>query len=156
MIPAILASKWHHRYLERVWRRNPTALNRSRLTRQTHLWNRQMSKANSAHYSDIIAEHSGDYGSLWKAFYKILHCCPKINQSINQTSIVPISLAKPGSVARQPNHKCIFLTIPLLSLQQTHSARFSWIKSLSFTLPSPLLHTHVCWTLQIPGRFYRI
>ena len=48
MTPAILASKRYRRYLERVWRRNPTALNRSRLTRQTHLWNRQMSKAKSA------------------------------------------------------------------------------------------------------------
>ena len=79
MTPAILASKRYRRYLERVWRRNPTALNRSRLTRQTHLCNRQMSKAKSAHYSKIIAEHSGDYGSLWKAFNKILHRCPKIH-----------------------------------------------------------------------------
>ena len=79
MTPSILASKRYHRYLERVRRRNPTALNRSRLTRQTHLCNRQMSKAKSAHYSEIIAEHSGDYGSLWKAFYKILHRCPIIH-----------------------------------------------------------------------------
>ena len=33
----------------------------------------------SANYSSIIAEHSGDYGSLWKAFNKILHRCPKIH-----------------------------------------------------------------------------
>ena len=59
---------------------NPgTALNRSRLTRQTYLCNRQMSKAKSAHYSKSIAENSGDYGSLWKAFNKILHRCPKIH-----------------------------------------------------------------------------
>ena len=56
-----------------------TALNRSRLTRQTHICNRQMSKEKSAHYSKGIAEHFGDYGSLWKAFNKILHCCPKIH-----------------------------------------------------------------------------
>ena len=76
MTPAILASKRYRRYLERVWRRNPTALNKSRQTRQTHLCNRQMSKAKSAHYSKIIVEHSGDYGSLWKAFNKILHRFP--------------------------------------------------------------------------------
>ena len=64
-------------HLELVWRRNPTALNRSRLTRQTHRCNRQMSKAKSAHYSKSIAQHSGDYGSLWKAFNKILHRCSK-------------------------------------------------------------------------------
>ena len=79
MTPVILASKRHRRYLERVWRSNPTALNRSRLNRQTHLCNRQMSKAKSAHYSIIIAEHSGDHGSLWKAFNKTLHRCPKIH-----------------------------------------------------------------------------
>ena len=41
MTPTILASKRYHRYLERVWRKNPMVLNRSRLTRQTHLSNRQ-------------------------------------------------------------------------------------------------------------------
>ena len=79
MTPAILASKRHCRYLERVWHRNPTTLNRSRLTRQTCLCNRQMSKAKLAHYSKIIAKHSGDHGSLWKAFNKILHRCPKVH-----------------------------------------------------------------------------
>ena len=57
MPPAVLPFKRHHRYLEHVWCRNPTTLNRSWLTRQTHLCNRQMSKAKSAHYSKIIAEH---------------------------------------------------------------------------------------------------
>ena len=36
MTPDITASKRHGRYLERVWRSNPTALNRTQLTRQTH------------------------------------------------------------------------------------------------------------------------
>ena len=79
MTPDILASKRHHRYLERVWRRNPTTLNRSRLTRQTHLCNRQVSKAKSAHYSKIIAEHSGDDWSLWKVFNKILRLCSRMH-----------------------------------------------------------------------------
>ena len=78
MIPAILASKRHGRYLERVWRRYPTALNRSRLSKQIHLCNTQMSNSKSAHYSKIIAEHSGDHRSLWQAFNKILHRCPKM------------------------------------------------------------------------------
>ena len=91
MTPAIWDFKWHCRYLEGVWCRSPTELNRSRLTRQTHLCNRQMSKAKSAHYSKLIAEHSGDHGSLWKAFNKILHCCPKMHLP-DHSSI--ISLAK--------------------------------------------------------------
>ena len=128
MTPAILSSKRHRRYVERVWRRNPTALNRSRLTRQTHLCNRQILKAKSTHYSKIIAEHSGNYGSLWKAFKKSY------------------------TVAL----KCTFVIILLLLLWQTHSGRFSLIKSLLFALPSPLTHTHVCQTPLIPGRFFRI
>ena len=56
MTPTILASKRHRRYLERVCRRYPTALNRSRLSKQIHLCNRQMSKAKSDHYSKIIAD----------------------------------------------------------------------------------------------------
>ena len=86
MTPDIMASKRHHRYLERVWRRNPTALNRTRLTRQTHFCNKQMSKAKSAHFSKIIADHSGDHRSLWKAFNKILHRCPKVRLP-DQTTI---------------------------------------------------------------------
>ena len=90
MTPAILASKQHSRYLECVWRRNPTALNRSRLTRQTHLCNRQMSKAKSTHYSKFIAQHSGDHGSLRKAFNKILHRCPKMHLP-DHSSIVALA-----------------------------------------------------------------
>ena len=78
MTPDIMASKRHGRYLERVWHSNPPALNRTRLTRQMHLCNRQMSKAKSAHFSKIIADHSGDHRSLWKAFNKISHRCPKV------------------------------------------------------------------------------
>ena len=78
MTPVNLASKRHRRYLERVWRRYPTALNRSRFSKQIHLCNKQMSKAKSAHYSKIIAEHSGDHRSLWQAFNKTLHRCPKM------------------------------------------------------------------------------
>ena len=90
MTSAILASKRQHRYLERVWRRNPTALNRSRLTRQTHLCNRQMSKSTSAHYSKSIAEHFSDYASLWKAFNKILYRCPKMHLP-DHSSIIAIA-----------------------------------------------------------------
>ena len=37
-----------------------------------------MSRSKSAHYSKIIAEHSGDHRSLWQVFNKILHRCPKM------------------------------------------------------------------------------
>ena len=78
MTPDILAAKRYRRYLERVWRKNPTPLNRSRLTRQTHLCNRKMNAAKSAHYSEIIHENSDSQRNLWKAFNKILHRCPPV------------------------------------------------------------------------------
>ena len=77
--PDVLASKRQRRYFERVYRKNPTALNRSRRTRHTHLCNRLMAKAKSAHFSEVIADHSGDHRSLWKAFNKILHHCPTMH-----------------------------------------------------------------------------
>ena len=73
MTPEILAAKNHRRYLERVWRRNPTPLNRSRFTRQTHLCNRMMSKAKSAYYDGIVQDNSTDQRSRWRAFNQILH-----------------------------------------------------------------------------------
>lgn len=76
MTPDILVAKRYRRYLERVWRKNPTALNRSRLTRQTHLCNRKMNTAKSAYYSEIIHQNSDSQRNLWKAFNKILHRCP--------------------------------------------------------------------------------
>ena len=57
--------------------RYPTAQNRSTFSKQIHLCNKQMSKAKSAHYSKIMAEHSGEYRSFWQAFNKISHRCPK-------------------------------------------------------------------------------
>lgn len=73
MTPEILSAKRQRRYLERVWRKNPTPLNRTRLTRQTHLCNRMMSKAKSAFFSEIIENGSADPKSLWQAFNKVLH-----------------------------------------------------------------------------------
>jgi len=69
----IAAAKLHRRRLERVWRRNPTQLNRSRFTRQAHLCNRMMSKAKSSYYTEIINSNSGDQRSAWKSFNDILH-----------------------------------------------------------------------------------
>ncbi len=79
MSPEILAAKRQRRYLERTWRKNPTALNRSRYTRQTHLCNRMMSKAKSSYYSEIISTNSGDQRSMWKALNQILHRRPTMS-----------------------------------------------------------------------------
>ena len=91
MTPAILASKRHRRYLERVRRRNPTTLNRSILTRQINLCNKQMSKAKSDQYSKITAEHCSDHRSSWKAFNEILHRCPKMHQNPDHSSTATLA-----------------------------------------------------------------
>ena len=109
-------------------KRYPTALNRSRLTRQTHLCDRQMSKAKSAHHSEIITEHSGDNWSLWKTFTKIPHHCSKF------TSLI----------------------IPLLTHYQPPQQLFVHkTNSPAFVLLSPLTHACTCGFLLIPGRSYR-
>ena len=36
-------------------------------------------KHTSAHFSVVLADHSGDRRSLWKAFNKILHRCPTMH-----------------------------------------------------------------------------
>lgn len=76
MTPEILAAKIRKRFLERVWRRNRTPLNRSRFTKQTHLCNRMMSKAKSASINEIIRNNSTDQRSMWSAFNQILHRRP--------------------------------------------------------------------------------
>ena len=110
MTPAILASKGHRRYLERVWRRYPTALNRSRRSKKVHFSNRQMSKAKSAKYSKIVAEHCGDNRSLWKALNKILHRCPKMylpgHSSIAARASKP-EFALPGYWPGYVPYKCL-------------------------------------------------
>ena len=62
----------------------------TRLTKQTHLCNRQMSKAKSAHYSKKIAKQFSNHGSLWKVFNKILHRCPKMHLP-DHSSIVALA-----------------------------------------------------------------
>ena len=78
MTPAILASKGHHRYIERVCRRNLTTLNRSRLMRQTHLCNSQMSKAKSVTIPKLllnILAIMGHYGRHLTTSYTIALKC---------------------------------------------------------------------------------
>ncbi len=75
--PEILHAKSYRRYLERVWHRNPTPLNRSRFSKQIHQCNRLMSKSKKAYYSRIIDDHSSNPRSLWKAFNRLLFRQPK-------------------------------------------------------------------------------
>ena len=77
MTPDILASKRHHRYLEHVWHRYPTTLNRSRLTRQTQLCNRQMSKGKIG--SLLLLSTLAISGHYGRHLTKSYSNCPKLH-----------------------------------------------------------------------------
>ena len=76
MTPEIIQSKRHRRYLERVWRKSRSSLDRSRYTWQCHLCNRQMSKAKSYYYENMVANNSATPKQLWKCINQILHRRP--------------------------------------------------------------------------------
>ena len=71
MTPEIIQSKRRRRYLERVWRKSRSSLDRSRYTRQCHLCNRQMSKAKSYYYENMVANNSATPKQLWKCINQI-------------------------------------------------------------------------------------
>ena len=73
MTPEIIKSKRRRRYLERVWRKSRSSLDRSRHTRQCHLCNRQMSKAKSYYYENMLSNNSASPKQLWKCINQILH-----------------------------------------------------------------------------------
>ena len=58
MTPEILQSKRRRRYLERVWRKSHSSLDRSRYSKQCHHCNRQMTKAKSDYYTNIVSNKS--------------------------------------------------------------------------------------------------
>ena len=76
MTPGIIKSKQRRRYLERVWRKSRSSLDRSLYTRQCHLCNREMSKAKSHHYENMVSTNSATPKQLWECINKILHRRP--------------------------------------------------------------------------------
>ena len=71
-LESILAKR-RRRYLERVWRRTRSPLDRSRYTRQLHLCNRMMSKSKSDYYTSLLANNSANPRHMWNSVNKILH-----------------------------------------------------------------------------------
>ena len=53
----ILLSKRKKKQLEKIWRRDQTDSNRSRLNAQVHLCNRLMSKAKKNYYTNLVSEN---------------------------------------------------------------------------------------------------
>ena len=76
MTPGIIKSKQRRRYLERVWRKSRSSLDRSRYTRQCHQCNRELSKAKSHYYENMVSTNSATPKQLWECINKILHRRP--------------------------------------------------------------------------------
>ena len=73
MTPDIFKFKRRHRYLESVWRKPSSSLDRSRYKRQCHLCNRQMSKTKSFYYEHMVSNNSATpKKQLWKCINQIL------------------------------------------------------------------------------------
>ena len=69
----IIIAKRRRRYLERVWRRSRSPLDRSRYTKQLHLCNRMMSKSKSDYYTSLLSNNSDNPRQMWNSVNKILH-----------------------------------------------------------------------------------
>ena len=76
MTSEIILSKRRRRYLERVWRKSRLPLDRSRYSKQCHLCNRQMAKAKSDYFTDMVINKSDNPRQLWNCINNILHRRP--------------------------------------------------------------------------------
>ena len=69
----IILAKRRRRYLERVWRRTRSPLDRSRYSMQLHLSNRMMSKSKSDYCTSLLSNNSDNPCHMWNSVTKILH-----------------------------------------------------------------------------------
>ena len=69
----IILAKRRRRYLERVWRRTRSPLDRSCYSKQLHLCNRMMSKSKSDYYTSLLSNNSDNPRHMWNSVNKILH-----------------------------------------------------------------------------------
>ena len=76
MTPEILQSKRRRRYIERVWRKSRSSLDRSRYSKHCHYCNRHMAKSKSDYYTHMVSNNSESLRQLWNCINKILHRRP--------------------------------------------------------------------------------
>ena len=60
-------------YLEIIWLRTRSPLDRSRYTKQLHICDYMKSKAKSDCYTNFISKHSENPCQMWKSLNTILH-----------------------------------------------------------------------------------
>ena len=76
MTHKILQSKRRRRYLERIRRKSRSSLDRSRYSKHCHYCNRQMAKAKSDYYTNMVSNNSESPLQLWNCINQILHRRP--------------------------------------------------------------------------------
>ena len=74
----ILAAKRRKRKLEREWRKDNSAINRSRYRAAVNHFNRLVECAKTKHYSDMVRETEDNPKALWNSIKKVLHRLPKM------------------------------------------------------------------------------
>ena len=75
------------KYLERVWGKSRSSLDRSRDSRQCHQSNREMAKAISDYYENMVSNNTATPQQLWKGINHILHRWPLlVYQLVHQSS----------------------------------------------------------------------
>ena len=74
----ILAAKRGKRKLEREWRRDNSAINRSRYTAAVNHFNHLLECAKTKYYSNMVRENEDNPKALWNSIKKVLHKSPKI------------------------------------------------------------------------------
>ena len=62
-----IIAKRCRRYLERVWRRRRSPLDRYRYTKQLHICNRMMSKSKSDYYTSLLSNNSANPRQMWNS-----------------------------------------------------------------------------------------
>ena len=74
----ILAAKRRKCKLEREWRRDNSAINRSRYKASVNHFNRLLECAKTKYYSNMVRENEDNPKALWNSIAKVLHRSPKI------------------------------------------------------------------------------
>ena len=74
----ILAAKRCKRKLEREWRRDNSAINRSRYRATVNHFNGLLESAKTKYYSNMVRENEDNPKALWNSIKKVLHRSPKI------------------------------------------------------------------------------
>ena len=102
------------RQLERIWRRDRTDSNRSRLNAQVHLCNSLMSKAKKNYYTNLVSENITNPRKLWDKMEHILHkknnnilpdssCNTKFASSFNDFFISEIAKIRATLLSPKPD-----------------------------------------------------